>query len=309
MSKKMSQDGLSSTTDKKGKGNDESFSRLLKVVGDRVKAARARKKISRRILSEKSKVSQRYLAQLESGAGNISIGLLLRIAHALDTKMELLVAEQDPWNTDLAKARSLLNSASAEQRERVIAMLESAMLNVTKAKRVALLGLRGAGKSTLGNLASDKLQVPFVELNDEIEKVGGMPVREVFAMYGDEGYRQLERQALEQTVSSNDTMVLAVAGGIVSDRDTYEYLLSHFHTIWLKADPQEHMSRVIGQGDERPMAGNPDAMKDLQEILRSRERLYDRADVVVNTTKTTVDESLKQVVDAIKANGFLEGDK
>ncbi len=305
----MSQDGLSSTTDKKGKGNDESFSRLLKVVGDRVKAARARKKISRRILSEKSKVSQRYLAQLESGAGNISIGLLLRIAHALDTKMELLVAEQDPWNTDLAKARSLLNSASAEQRERVIAMLESAMLNVTKAKRVALLGLRGAGKSTLGNLASDKLQVPFVELNDEIEKVGGMPVREVFAMYGDEGYRQLERQALEQTVSSNDTMVLAVAGGIVSDRDTYEYLLSHFHTIWLKADPQEHMSRVIGQGDERPMAGNPDAMKDLQEILRSRERLYDRADVVVNTTKTTVDESLKQVVDAIKANGFLEGDK
>ena len=308
MSKKMSKDKLSSVTDKSGKASDESFSKLLRVVGERVKAARARKKISRRILSEKSKVSQRYLAQLESGAGNISIGLLLRVAQALDTKMELLVAEQDPWNTELAKARSLLNSASAQQREQVIKMLESAMMNVSKAKRVALIGLRGAGKSTLGNLASEKLKVPFLELNDEIEKIGGIPVREVFAMYGDEGYRQLERQALEKTVSSNDSLVLAVAGGIVSDRDTYDYLLSHFHTIWLKADPEEHMARVVGQGDERPMAGNPDAMKDLQEILHSRERLYDRADVMVDTANSTVDESLEEVVGVIKKNDFFKDD-
>jgi len=307
MSNKMSKDELSSATDKNGKANEESFTRLLRVVGERVKAARARKKISRRILSEKSKVSQRYLAQLESGAGNISIGLLLRVAQALDTKMELLVAEQDPWNTELAKARSLLNSATAQQRGQVITMLEDAMLNVSKAKRVALIGLRGAGKSTLGGLVSDKLKVPFLELNDEIEKIAGIPVREIFAMYGDEGYRQLERQALEQTVSANESLVLAVAGGIVSDPETYDYLLSHFHTVWLKADPEEHMSRVIGQGDERPMAGNPDAMKDLQEILHSRERLYGRADVMVNTANSSVNDSLEQVVDAIKKNNFFEG--
>ncbi len=288
------------------KRGQEGFDRLLRVVGERVKAARARKKISRRILSEKSQVSQRYLAQLESGAGNISIGLLLRVASALDTKIELLVSEQDPWNTELAKARYLLNNATAAQREQVIAMLEPVVESASKSNRIALIGLRGAGKTTLGGLASDALSIPFVELNDEIEKAGGMPVREVFALYGNEGFRQLERQALEQTVSTNEKMVLAVAGGIVSNLDTFDYLLRHFHTIWIKADPQDHMSRVISQGDERPMAGNPDAMAELQEILHNREQLYERADTSVDTANSSVYDSLGLVVNAIKENGFLD---
>ncbi len=288
------------------KRGQEGFDRLLKVVGERVKAARARKKISRRILSEKSQVSQRYLAQLESGAGNISIGLLLRVASALDTKIELLVSEQDPWNTELAKARYLLNNATAAQREQVIAMLEPVVESASKSNRIALIGLRGAGKTTLGGLASDALNIPFVELNDEIEKTGGIPVREVFALYGNEGYRQLERQALEHTVSTNEKMVLAVAGGIVSNLDTFDYLLRHFHTIWIKADPQDHMSRVISQGDERPMAGNPDAMAELQEILHNREQLYERADTSVDTANSSVYDSLGLVVNAIKENGFLD---
>lgn len=288
------------------KRGQEGFDRLLKVVGERVKAARARKKISRRILSEKSHVSQRYLAQLESGAGNISIGLLLRVASALDTKIELLVSEQDPWNTELAKARYLLNNATAAQREQVIAMLEPVVESASKSNRIALIGLRGAGKTTLGGLASDALSIPFVELNDEIEKTGGIPVREVFALYGNEGYRQLERQALEHTVSTNEKMVLAVAGGIVSNLDTFDYLLRHFHTIWIKADPQDHMSRVISQGDERPMAGNPDAMAELQEILHNREQLYERADISIDTANSSVYDSLGLVVNAIKENGFLD---
>ncbi len=288
------------------KRGQEGFDRLLKVVGERVKAARARKKISRRILSEKSQVSQRYLAQLESGAGNISIGLLLRVASALDTKIELLVSEQDPWNTELAKARYLLNNATAAQREQVIAMLEPVVESASKSNRIALIGLRGAGKTTLGGLASDALNIPFVELNDEIEKTGGIPVREVFALYGNEGYRQLERQALEHTVSTNEKMVLAVAGGIVSNLDTFDYLLRHFHTIWIKAAPQDHMSRVISQGDERPMAGNPDAMAELQEILHNREQLYERADTSVDTANSSVYDSLGLVVNAIKENGFLD---
>ena len=148
-------------------------------------------------MSEDSGVSQRYLAQLESGSGNISIGLLLRVANALDFKIEWLVSEEDPWNSDLSMAKYLLGNATIEQRSQVIKMLQPEASNSPKSNRIAFIGLRGAGKSTLGRLASDELKVPFLELNDEVEKVSGMPVHEVFALYGQEGYRQLERQSLE----------------------------------------------------------------------------------------------------------------
>ncbi|MBL4892269.1 MAG: helix-turn-helix transcriptional regulator [Rhizobiaceae bacterium] len=287
-------------------GDEANFDRLLRTVGDRVKSLRARKGISRRALSEDSGVSQRYLAQLESGSGNISIGLLLKVANALDFKIEWLVSEEDPWNSDLSMAKYLLGNATIEQRAQVIKMLEPQATSNPKSNRIAFIGLRGAGKSTLGRLASDDLEIPFLELNDEVEKVSGIPVHEVFALYGQEGYRQLERQSLEQTIAMHDSLILAVAGGIVSNPETYNYLLQHFHTIWLKADPEDHMSRVRGQGDERPMAGKPDAMNDLQQILFSRESLYARADIEINTAKKTLTESLEQVVKAIRKNGFLE---
>ncbi len=285
--------------------DDAKIERLLISVGERVRNARGRMGISRRLLAEKSGVSQRYLAQLESGQGNISIGLLMRIAHALDFRIEWLLAEEDPWTSETVMISSLLRSATRSQRERVLEILDPENPRLRRANRIAFIGLRGAGKSTLGRLTAAQLGLPFKELNEDIEEVSGMPAGEVMALYGLEGYRHLERQSLERIVATHERLVLAVAGGIVSQPETFNYLLRNFHTIWLKAEPEEHMARVRGQGDERPMAGNPDAMGELRNILTSREALYSRAEVHINTSKATLEESLDAVVVEIEGNHFL----
>jgi len=251
---------------------EHNIAQFLAILGERVRDARADKGISRRVLSELSGVSQRYLAQLESGKGNISIGLLLRVADALGASLEELVTQQ---------------------------------AGALRAKRIALIGLRGAGKSTLGKLAATGLGVTFLEVNADIERASGMPVHEVFALYGPEGYRRLERQALERIAATQSSLILAVAGGIVSDPETFSFLLLHFHTIWLKAAPEDHMARVQGQGDERPMAGHSDALADLRKILARREALYARADADVDTSGTTPQESLEKLLKTIENNGFL----
>ncbi len=284
---------------------EDKFAELLEKVGTRVREARKRTGLSRRELSELSGVSQRYIAQLESGQGNVSIGLLMNIADALGLRMEWLVSDEDPWHTEVGSIQALLPRATKEQLARVLAILDPEHPSRRRANRIALIGLRGAGKSTLGRLSAEKLAIPFLELNDEIELASGMAVNEVMALYGQEGYRHLERDALERIVATHDTLVLAVAGGIVADPQSFGYLLRNYHTIWLKADPEEHMSRVRGQGDERPMAGNPDAMEELRKILKSREKLYERASTSLNTSKKTLDDSLDDVVAAIEENGFL----
>ncbi len=277
--------------------------RFLATVGERVRAARARKGMSRRVLSEISGVSPRYLAQLESGKGNISIALLLKISSALDFSIEWLVSEDDPWNSQTAMARYLFGNATAVQRRRVLDILETESIDNMRSGRIALIGLRGAGKSTLGRLAAARLGLPFLELNQEIEAASGMPVNEVFSLYGQDGYRRLERQALERIVATHETLILAVAGGIVSEPETYNYFLRHFGAIWLKARPQEHMARVQGQGDERPMVGNPDAMADLRRILSSREILYARAEAEIDTSGATLEESLHALLDTMHGLG------
>ncbi len=302
MSEIVTFSGKVTSTNDASKMDEAKVAQLLSVVGDRVRNARARKGISRRILSEKSGVSQRYLAQLESGTGNISIALLLRIATALDFRIEWLVAEDDPWNSELAAISTLFRSATKKQRNSVLEILDPEHPNLLRANRFALIGLRGAGKSTLGRLAASANKVTFLELNEEIEQASGMPVREVFALYGQEGYRHLERQSLERIAATHNTLILAVAGGIVSEPDTYNYLLRNYHTIWLKAAPEEHMARVLGQGDQRPMAGSPDAMEELRNILTSREALYARAKFEVDTSNATLNDSLEAVLSAIKIN-------
>ena len=278
---------------------------FVSMVGDRVRMARARRGISRKVLSELSGVSQRYLAQLEGGQGNISIALLKRIAVALDHRIEWLVGEDDPWNSDALRVAALFRAATVEQKRRVLALLDPDNAGEQRGRRIALIGLRGAGKSTLGRLAAAARDIPFVELNAEIEATSGMPVNELMALYGQEGYRRLEKQALVNLVATHEQLVLAVAGGIVSEPDTYNYLLRHCHTIWLKAAPEEHMARVRGQGDERPMAGNPAAMDELKSILTSREALYAKAEAMVDTSGSSVDGSMEAVVEAIRENGFL----
>ena len=279
---------------------------FVRMVGERVRMARARRGISRKVLSELSGVSQRYLAQLEGGQGNISIALLKRIAVALDHRIEWLVGEDDPWNSDALRVAALFRAATVEQKRRVLALLDPDNAGEQRGRRVALIGLRGAGKSTLGRLAAAARDIPFVELNAEIEATSGMPVNELMALYGQEGYRRLERHAVERIAAAHDSVVLAVAGGIVSEPDTFNFLLRHFHTIWLKAKPEEHMSRVRKQGDTRPMAGNPAAMDELKTILTSRESLYAQSGAQVDTSGKDVEDSLADLLETIERERYLE---
>lgn len=278
---------------------------LIARVGERVRQARERKGIPRRVLSETSGVSPRYLAQLEAGEGNISIALLQRVALALDAKLEWFITEDDPWASDTHRVVELFRVARPDVRARVLDALSPGKPDAPRAGRVCLIGLRGAGKSTLGAMAGKALGVTFVELNRVIEETSGMPVDELMALYGQEGYRSLEAQAVDRVIATHDSVVLAVAGGIVAEPDTYRNLLGHFHTVWLRTSPDEHMTRVRAQGDERPMAGNPEAMAQLRSILTSRETLYARAEAQLDTSGKTVEASLADLLSLIEARGFL----
>jgi len=288
-----------------GLGRPDEVDAFIATVGARVREVRQRKGMARRVLSELSGVSQRYLAQLENGDGNISIGLLQRVAQALDHKIEWLVGAEDPWGSETEKFARLFSSASSGLRRTVMETLVAAEPAQWRRQRIGLIGLRGAGKSTLGRKLGAALSLPFIELNRDIEEQIGMPVADVMALYGQEGYRRLERQALERVVATSDSVVLAVAGGIVSEPETFAFLLRHFHTIWLKAPPELHMRRVAEQGDERPMAGNSKAMDDLKSILTSREALYEKAEGVIDTEGKTPDESARDLVDAVRRLGVV----
>lgn len=279
---------------------------LIHRVGDRVRKARELKGIPRRVLSESSGVSPRYLALLEAGEGNISIGLLQRVAQALDHRIEWLLSEDDPWTSESQKVAEMYRAASADQRGKVLDILAPQPEATARGNRIALIGLRGAGKSTLGELAGAQLDIPFVELNREIEDHAGMPATEVMAFYGQEGYRRLEAQALSRIIEAHDSVILAVAGGIVSDPEVFKSLIAHFHTIWIKASPTEHMTRVRAQGDVRPMAGNPEAMEQLKFILTSREALYEQARAHLDTTGRSVEQSTADLLGLIKLHGFLD---
>lgn len=285
---------------------DASVAKLIARVGERVRRARERKGISRRILSERSGVSTRYLAQLEGGEGNISIGLLQRVAIALDHRIEWLTGEEDPWTSDALRVGDLYRSSSADLQQKVRNLLAPEPEASLRAGRICLVGLRGAGKSTLGALAGQKLGLPFVELNSEIEAQSGMPVDEVMALYGQEGYRKLEAQAISRMTATHDSLILAAAGGVVAEPETYTNLRANFHTIWIKASPDEHMSRVRAQGDDRPMAGNPEAMEQLRSILTSREALYGKALAQLDTSGQGVEETLADLISLIQDRGFLD---
>ena len=278
---------------------------IMRRVGARGRAARAEKGLPRRELSEASGVSARYLAQLEAGQGNISIALLERVATALDQRLEWLIAGDPQVPGEATRIADLYRAASAETQAKVLELLAPGEVPDARRNRICLVGLRGAGKSTLGALAGDALGLPFVELNKEIEDQSGMPVGEVMALYGQEGYRRLEAQAVTRMVETHDALILAVAGGIVSDPEAYSQLLAHFHTVWVRTSPDEHMARVRAQGDERPMAGNPEAMEQLKSILTEREELYARAEAHLDTSGKTTDQSLADLISLIDARRFL----
>ena len=278
---------------------------LLARIAMRVATARKAANLPRRVLSEMSGVSPRYLALLEAGEGNISVRLLSRVAAALGLQVGQLIAEDAPLDPDALRIAQLYRDAVPEVQAEARALLAPQNPAVLRAERVCLIGLRGAGKSTLGQMASDALGVPFVELGREIEAETDTPLAEVMALYGVEGYRQMEAEALERVRVRHDRVILAVAGGIVAEASTYERLLQQFHTVWIKTSPPEHMQRVRAQGDVRPMQGNPAAMSQLNALLEARTPLYERAEAQVDTSGRTPGSSLNDLLGLIAGHGFL----
>lgn len=273
---------------------------LLDRIAGRVRFGRKEQGLSRRALSSASGVSERYLAELEAGRGNISVLLLARIATALGQPIEALIADVSEHHASELAVR--VGEAPPAQQDAIRRMLDANRpATPIQAGRICLIGLRGAGKSTLGRLAAEVLDAPFVELSDEIETHAGLPVAEVMALYGQEGYRQLERQAIARVRDRHERVILAVAGGIVSEPETYGLLLRHFHSIWLKAAPDDHMNRVLAQGDQRPIKGRPRPMDELNAILERRHTLYAKAEAAVVTSGKSVKDVAAEVVRAVQS--------
>jgi len=237
---------------------------FLARLGDRVRAWRTENRMTRKALSEASGVSERYLAQLEAGQGNISVLLLRKIARAMGVAVERLVREEDGVE-----------------------------------KPIALIGLRGAGKSTLGAKLAASMSLPFVELDREVEKEAGAPLTEVFAMYGQDAFRRFERRALERVLAEQPRAVIATGGSLVTDPGTYDLLLERCRCIWLRASAQEHMARVLAQGDTRPFKGRSAALDEIRKLLADRERLYGRAGSVVDTSGKSVRQALAELKKAV----------
>ena len=276
----------------------------LGELGGRVRAWRTRRGMTRKVLAADSGLSERFLADVESGKGNVSINSLEAAASALNiTVIDLL---QDAPRPALARASSLLARLDDTQLDQAYALLGNAFdLGDTEGReqRVALIGLRGAGKSTLGAQLAAERGVPFIELDREIEREAGTSMNEILLLHGQPGYRRYERRALLRIAEEHpDGVVMTTGGSIVSERETFDLLQSRFYCVWLKTSPDEHMARVIAQGDMRPFDSNGashEALDDIRRILASREALYARADAVVDTAARTLKQSMTDLKRAV----------
>src|ERR1700750_749794 len=281
--------------------SDEPESGFLEQLGQRVRTMRALRGMSRKVLAKVSGISERYIAQLESGKGNVSIVLLRRVSNAMAAHLEDLIPTSDPA-PDWPVIRDLLRKATPNQIAQardVLSGQNGAAQRQMAFAGIALIGLRGAGKSTLGKLLAKKIGWSFVELNKESEQQNGLSVAEIIALYGQEGFRRMEQAALGQLLARKELMVLANGGGMGSPPLTFDQILSSFYTIWLKAEPEEHMARVRRQGDLRPMADDRSAMAELRNILLSREPLYARATAVVDTAGLRGDAAAARLIDTV----------
>lgn len=281
--------------------DDRDDGAFLSALGKRVREIRDRRGMTRKLVAREAEVSERHLAHLEAGEGNVSIVLLRHISRALDVSLIELLAPEAEDTVERRLIRRFLERLPQHRLEEVVfrLMRDFGHEEAVRRKRIALIGLRGAGKSTLGNRLAREIGAPFIELDREIERETGMPASELFALYGQTGYRRIEQRTLERVMRDHERGVISVGGGVVSQPDTYDMLLSNCLTVWVKAQPEEHMARVMAQGDLRPMAGNDEAMEDLKRILEARESLYAKADTVIDTSGETVDQSftkLKQLV-------------
>ncbi|HUN90991.1 MAG TPA: helix-turn-helix transcriptional regulator [Burkholderiaceae bacterium] len=281
---------------------------FLVSLGERVRVLRSRRGMTRKALSQATEVSERHLANLEYGVGNASILILLQVAQALRCSLAELLGDVTTSSPEWLLIRELLEQRDeADLRRARVAIGE--MLGTggdhgkgssPRSSRVALVGLRGAGKSTLGQVLADELGFPFVELSREIEKFAGCSVGEIQALYGQGAYRRYERRALEEAIQIYPEAVIATPGGIVSDPATFNLLLAHCLTVWLKATPEDHMKRVVAQGDTRPMAASREAMEDLKSILADRAAFYSKAECSVDTSAFEQDGAARELARVVR---------
>ncbi len=270
---------------------------FLMALGERVRSLRSRRGMTRKAVALAAQVSERHLANLEYGEGNASILVLQQVAGALQCSLVELLGDVTTSNPEWLLIRELLSTADENTLRKARIAIGEALgtggSNPSANPRVALVGLRGAGKSTLGSMLAQDLGFPFVELSREIEQFAGCSVAEIQALYGVAAYRRYERRALEEAIQIHPEAVIATPGGLVSDPATFNQLLSHCTTVWLQADPQDHMGRVQAQGDMRPMAASKEAMEDLKSILQGRAAFYSKAQLKLDTSAQSLEDTFQ----------------
>ncbi len=278
---------------------------LLIAFGERLRTLRARRGLTRKAVAQAAEVSERYLANLEHGTGNASYLILVQIARALQCSIAEVIGDQTTASPEWLMIREMLQGKSEAELVRARIAIGESLGTVgdlqEKRHRIALIGLRGAGKSTLGKMLAEDLDLPFIELSRVIEDVAGYSVREIQDLYGVSAYRRYERRALEETLKIYPDVVLATPGGLVSDAATFNILLSHCTTVWLQAAPEDHMNRVALQGDMRPMAASAEAMEDLRQILAGRAAFYSKAQLSVDTSQQPLAETYRTLQMKVKA--------
>lgn len=272
---------------------------FLAALGERVRALRSRKGMTRKSLSQHAQVSERHLANLEYGVGNPSVLVLLQVSEALGCSLAELLGDVTTSSPEWLLLRELLEGRD-EQALHQVRVAVGEMFGTGgahgkgasgRSSRVALIGLRGAGKSTLGQMLAEDLGFAFLELSREIEQFAGCSVGEIQALYGQNAYRRYERRALEEAIQIHEDAVIAIPGGLVSDPATFNLLLAHCTTVWLFADPEDHLKRVVAQGDTRPMAASREALQELKAILAGRAPFYSKAEIKVDTSAQPLDET------------------
>jgi len=274
---------------------DSRRSPFLESLGERVRTLRSRKGMTRRAVAVAADVSERHLANLEYGTGNVSVLVLLQVAQALQCSLAELLGDVTTTSPEWLLIRELLSKRSEADLRRARVQLSDMFGEggnaLERKSRIALIGLRGAGKTALGQRLADDLGFPFIELSREIEQFAGCQISEIHNLYGANAYRRYERRALEEAIQIYPEVVIATPGGLVSDSANFNLLLSHCTTVWLQADAADHMGRVAAQGDMRPMAASREAMEDLKRILEGRAAFYSKADLAINTSARTEDQA------------------
>lgn len=272
---------------------------FLLALGERVRLLRARRGLTRKALAQMAEVSERHVANVETGVGNASIQFLRQLCTVLNCSLAEMTGDETASSPDWLMIREILRGRSDDDLARARTVLgelfDTPASELTRRQRIALIGLRGAGKSSLGRRLAEQLGVPFIELSGQIELLAGCTIAEIHALYGQTAYRRYEQRALEEAIRHHARAVIATPGGIVSEPATFNLLLTHCYTIWLKASPEEHMNRVLAQGDRRPMSGNREAMDDLKRILESRAQFYSKADKTFDTSDMPADMAFSRL--------------